>query len=60
MRLRLPGRTPEIKAIHFTRGEWADQFGMGDNVDVVYTPTINEWQGKQSVELQLHDLRASA
>ena len=60
IRLRLPGRTPEIKGVSFVTGDWADQYGMGDNVDLVYTPTLNSWRGNESVEIQIHDLRPSA
>jgi hypothetical protein len=31
----------------------------GDEVDLVYTPKINEWRGNASVELTLKDLRPS-
>ena len=31
----------------------------GDEVDIAYTPTINAWNGRTSVELSLHDIRVA-
>jgi single-stranded-DNA-specific exonuclease len=59
MRLRLPGRTPEIKAVNFQNGEWADTYGIGDNIDILYRPFINVYKGNENIELQLQDVRPS-
>ena len=59
VQLRLPGASESIKGVAFKSGEWADAFHPGDNVDVAYTPIINEWNGRANVELSIKDLRAS-
>jgi single-stranded-DNA-specific exonuclease len=59
MRLRLPGTTGEIKAVWFRNGEFAEKVSIGDSVDVAYTPKINEWNGRASIELSVKDMRLS-
>jgi single-stranded-DNA-specific exonuclease len=59
LQARLPGMTGSMKAVWFKNGEWADRLQTGDEVDLVYTPKINEWRGNASVELTLKDLRPS-
>lgn len=60
MSVRLPGSSIPMKAVWFRNGEWADRLRMGDEVDMAYTPCINEWRGKASVELMLKDLRPAS
>ena len=60
MDVRLPGLAAPLKAISFGSGDLADKLQSGDEVDIAYTPKINEWNGRVSVELLLHDLRVAA
>jgi single-stranded-DNA-specific exonuclease len=57
LQTRLQGMTGSIKAVWFRNGDWADRLSIGDEVDLVYTPKINEFRGSASVELSLRDLR---
>jgi single-stranded-DNA-specific exonuclease len=59
IRLRLPGMGNEMKGVWFKNGDWADRVGMGDEVDVVFTPKINEWNGRVNVEMSIKDLRVA-
>ena len=54
---RFPGSETGFKAIKFQSGDLADGLQSGDEVDVVYTPRRNEWQGRVSLDLMLKDLR---
>lgn len=56
LKLRI-GRTgsPPLDAIGFGLGEWAQK--MPNKIDVVFNLEINEWNGKQSLQLNLQDLR---
>ncbi len=56
---RLPGSEGAFKAVKFQSGDLADQFQAGDDVDLVYTPKANHWNGRVSVDLMLKDLRPS-
>ena len=60
LQARLPGMTGSMKAVWFRNGDWADRLTTGDEVDIVYTPKINEWRGSASVELTLKDLRPAS
>ncbi|MBC8103292.1 MAG: single-stranded-DNA-specific exonuclease RecJ, partial [Cytophagales bacterium] len=60
LQARLPGMSGTMKAVWFKNGDWADRLQTGDEVDLVYTPKINEWRGSASVELTIKDLRLSA
>lgn len=57
--LKLPGKQWATKAVRFKSGDWTERVQPGERVDVVYTPKLNAWNGKVSVELTLHDLRPS-
>lgn len=59
MHVRLPGAIAPLKAVWFQNGDWADKLSTGDEVDLAYTPKINEWNGRVSVELMVQDLRAA-
>ncbi len=57
--IRLPGTQNALKAIWFKNGDWADRLGLGDDVDIAYTPKLNEFRGRVSVDLMLKDIRPS-
>ncbi|MBB6052879.1 single-stranded-DNA-specific exonuclease RecJ [Armatimonas rosea] len=57
--LKLPGKQWPTKSVRFKSGDWTERVQPGERVDVVYTPKLNAWNGKVSVELTLHDLRPS-
>jgi single-stranded-DNA-specific exonuclease len=46
MHVRLPGTTVPLKAVWFGSGDWAERLSTGDEVDIAYTPRINEWNGR--------------
>ncbi len=57
--IKLPGRQWPTKAVRFKSGDWTERVRPGERVDIVYSPKLNEWNGKVSVELTLLDLRPS-
>lgn len=57
--IKLPGRQWPTKAVRFKSGDWTERVQPGERVDIVYSPKLNEWNGKVSVELTLLDLRPS-
>lgn len=57
--LRLPGASAPVKAVRFKSGDWADRHPAGTRLDIVYNARPNEWRGKVSVDLYLHDWRPS-
>ncbi len=57
--IKLPGRQWPTKAVRFKSGDWTERVQPGEHVDIVYSPKLNEWNGKVSVELTLLDLRLS-
>lgn len=46
-----------MKCIAFNQGELADQLTPGTRLDLAVEPIINEFNGRQSVELEIKDLR---
>ena len=50
------GRGTRIKAIAFGCGKLATELRGGDEVDVAGEASLNEWQGRVSVELNVKDL----
>ncbi|MBI4356207.1 MAG: single-stranded-DNA-specific exonuclease RecJ [Candidatus Omnitrophica bacterium] len=50
-------RTAE--AIGFGMGHWLEVVRRGPQLDCVYTPTHNDWDGERSIQLELKDVRSS-
>ncbi len=50
-----------MRAVAFGHGDWADELAqLGAPLDVAYRPVINDFRGRQSVEIQLVDWRPVA
>jgi single-stranded-DNA-specific exonuclease len=56
LRLSQDGRT--VPAIAFGRGNLA--IGVGDRLDVAFTPRLSRWQGVDRLEIEVIDLRECA
>ncbi|MEJ5250669.1 MAG: single-stranded-DNA-specific exonuclease RecJ [Chthonomonadetes bacterium] len=50
---------PPTGCIAFGMGNYDDRFEVGDEVDMVYTPQWNEFNGRRDIQLQVHDIRHS-
>ena len=46
-----------MDAVAFQQGAWADHLRMGDQIDVVFQLETNEWQGRQSLQMNVQDMR---
>jgi single-stranded-DNA-specific exonuclease len=58
LKLRQHGVT--LRAVAFGQGDWADELAQLDGpIDIAYRPVINDYRGRQSVELHLVDWRAA-
>ncbi len=57
MRLNLRCKSQRLGAIFFSCPKEGWQFQEEDRVDVAFTPQINEFRGKRSVQLVVQDLR---
>jgi len=57
LQLFLKQGNASMKAIAFNGGRWFDQLTPGKTVDLAVEPTLNEWNGKISVELDVKDLQ---
>src|SRR5690606_32843106 len=55
---RLVQHRVTLRAVGFGHGDWADEWAQFDGpLDVAYRPVINDFRGRQSVEIQLVDWR---
>ena len=57
LRLRLQSRDDRLAAIFFSYPKTAWHYHPGDQIDVAFTPQVNEYHGKRSVQLVLQDVR---
>jgi single-stranded-DNA-specific exonuclease len=48
--------TATMKCIAFQGGRWFDQLKLGTRVDLAVEPTLNEFNGRMSVELEVKDI----
>jgi len=56
MRVRAEAMDP-TDCVAWGQGDWADRAGPGDYVEALYTPQINEWNGRRLLQLNIKDLR---
>ena len=59
MRLRLRSGHHLLGAIYFSVSGEAGTVQLGDQVDVAFTPQINEFRGERSVQMNILDIRPS-
>ncbi len=57
LQLFLKQGTTSMKAIVFNGSRWFDELQQGKTVDLAVEPTINEFNGRVSVELDVKDLK---
>ena len=49
-----------MRGVGFGCGEWADELAAANApLDIAYKPVINDFRGRQSVEMHLVDWRVS-
>jgi single-stranded-DNA-specific exonuclease len=48
---------PGLRAVAFGRGEWYDSIAAARTVSLAFRPVINEWMGRESVELHVDDIK---
>ena len=46
-----------MKGIAFNSGAWAEKLDAGSLVDIAVEPTINDYMGRQSIEVEIKDIR---
>ena len=44
-----------LRAVAFGGGDWADELAAADTIDIAFRPVINDFRGRQNVELHLVD-----
>jgi single-stranded-DNA-specific exonuclease len=42
--------------IGFGKGEWMEEFHIGQHIDIAYQVGVNEWNGHRDIQLQIRDL----
>ncbi len=57
MRVRAEAMDP-TDCIAWGQGDWADLSSPGDFLEALYTPQINEWNGRRLLQLNIKDLRS--
>jgi len=57
LRLQVGDKTNAVNAIAFRLGHLADGFRIGDLVDVVYRPCLNEFRGESTLQLVVSAMR---
>ena len=48
-----------FRAVAFGMGELADKLGRSRRCDLAFKPRLNRWRGKESIELEIQDIRIS-
>lgn len=58
LQLTLRQANKTLKGIAFNKGELADSLQVGQRIAIAVEPSLNEWNGRTTVEVQIKDLRA--
>jgi len=56
LRVRADAMDP-TDCVAWGRGDFTEAAGPGDRLSAVYSPQINEWNGRSTLQLMLKDLR---
>jgi single-stranded-DNA-specific exonuclease len=59
LKMKLRQKKQSIDAIGFDMASFFDKISVAATVDAVFTPTVNEWEGMRSLQLNLKALRPS-
>lgn len=60
LQLKLVQQQTRIRGVGFGQAEWADELAAASTpLDIAYRPVINDYRGRQTVEVQLVDWRVS-
>ena len=57
--MRLRGNLAAIDSIAFDMGAEFGQMDAPEKIDVVFTPSVNEWKGSRYLQLVIKALRPS-
>ena len=57
LKLKLCDASFCVEAIGFGFGALAEQYNVGDAIDVVFTPDINVWNGNERLQLNIRDIK---
>jgi single-stranded-DNA-specific exonuclease len=58
LKLKVKRRNSTNDVVAWEKGALADQLANDGNVDLVFVPEFNEWQGRRLVQLRAHDLKS--
>jgi single-stranded-DNA-specific exonuclease len=60
LQLKLQHQQTRVRGVGFSCAEWADELAaLSCPLDIAYRPVINDYRGRQSVEIHLVDWRIS-
>jgi len=59
LKMKLKQNNQSIDAIGFNMASFFENLAITNRVDAVFTPTVNEWEGIRSIQLNLQALRPS-
>ena len=57
IKLTLSQQGRQFEAIGFRMADHMDDYKAQNHIDIIYTPEINLWQGRKSLQLNLKDMR---
>jgi len=62
LRLQLQGSSqydPKVKAMYWRRGDMQEKFSVNTKVDVVFKLSLEEWQGRTTLQMTVEDMKLS-
>jgi len=59
LKMKLREKMSSVDAIGFDMGNLSNRLNTDDTVDVAFTPSVNEWNGRKSIQLVLKAIRPS-
>jgi len=56
LKMLLADRKVSVDGIGFNLGRFAGEIAAGHEINVAFTPSINNWQGRQALQIQVKDI----
>ena len=59
LKLTLKDNNSIINAIGFNMGEYAEEYQLGDKIDVIGILEVNSFNGEKNIQINMKDIRRS-
>lgn len=56
LKMLLAQRNVSMDGIGFNLGQFAEEIAAGEEISIAFTPSVNNWQGRQTIQAEVKDI----